>query len=60
MPYSRFVALNSVAIIYLIIQTDRYPIANFHEHSIFSIIILFLFLGAVLIVGYLNLRKTKL
>jgi hypothetical protein len=30
MPYSRFVVLYALAILYLTLQTDQYPIANFH------------------------------
>lgn len=30
LPYRKFVVLYALAIIYLAIQTDLYPIANFH------------------------------
>jgi hypothetical protein len=30
MPYSKLVTLYTLAIIYLNLQTDKYPIANFH------------------------------
>jgi len=59
MPNRTFVLLYTLALLYLTIQTDQYPIANFHEHSPIQIIILVAILAALIWVGWLMLRKTK-
>lgn len=59
MPAKKFIILYVLAIIYLTIQTDKYPIANFHEHSLIQIIILFTVIALICGIGWYRLKQTK-
>lgn len=57
LPYKTFIILYSVSLLFLAIQTDNYPILNFQELSLFSLILFAVFVAGILGAGAWSLRN---
>jgi hypothetical protein len=57
LPYNRFMFSYLVTLIFVMIQTDKYPILNFHELNYFSITFFIIFMLGIFTLGFWHMKK---